>query len=278
MIITDKFVLLDFPKTGTTFTTAVLRTIHARRRLAGRLLPDFSREKVFRKLKLERPGYQEVRIPRVEPIPYHKQRTSRHAGYTEIPAEFAHLPVVSGTRDPLARYTSAVLYRMRSRKRIRHAADPEELKKLYPGYPELDFGQFYDMMHRFEPDRLDLDARPDLELGAHTIAFINTFFRNPGEVFRKIDRDYIESDAWREDIPDIHFLHQENLRLEFKQYLADMGYSESECASVDSFGQKNVAKRSSDEQQIDSFYTPELKNLVLERDALLFRIFPEYLR
>lgn len=276
MIITDKFVLLDFPKTGTTFTTTVLRNIHGKRRRSIRMLPERLQEKILAKRGLERPDYSEVRIPRPEATPQKKQKTSRHGGYRDIPEWARHLPIVSVMRNPFSRYTSAILYRMRSRKRIRHMADPDELQTLYPGYPELDFPEFYDMMHRFEPDFGSSMVRPRIDLGAHSIAFIQTYFRDPVAVFEKIDHDYIESGAYREDMPEIHFLHQENLRDEFRLYLLDMGYPATECAEIDVLGKVNVARRKRTEQDIESFYTPELTELVLQRDALLFHIFPQY--
>jgi len=277
MIITDKFVLLAFPKTGTSFTTAVLRTIHARRRLAGRFLSYNLQKRLFRTYQLERPGYLEHRVPRIDFEDTGRERMSRHGCYRDIPEAYRHLPVAATIRDPFARYTSAFLFGMRSRKRIRHRAAPQELEKHYPAYPDITFEQFYQMIHQFPSEVYLQGVRPQIDLGEQTISFIHFFFKNPPDVFKKIDRDYIESEAFREDMVDIRFMHQENLRPDFRGFLQDMGYSEKECGIIDSFKQQNVAVRAGSEREIDTFYSPALTDQVLEKDALLFKLFPEYL-
>lgn len=277
MIITDDFVLLASPKTGTSFTTAVLQTIHARRRLLGRFLPFGLQKRLFRHYKLIRPGYREHRVPRPRLSPGDKPRMSRHGCYRDIPVEGEGLPIVATVRNPFALYTSAYLFRMRSRKQIRHIADPAQLEQEYPGYPDISFEEYYDIIHRFLTGHYLQGIEPAIELGEQTINFIHFFFRDPAEVFRKIDHDYIESGAYRDDMADIRFMHQESLREDFKRLLVDTGYAAEECALVDSFKQQNVAIRARTERDIGQFYSPELTEKVLQRDALLFKMFPEYL-
>jgi hypothetical protein len=245
--------------------------------LLGRFVSYDWQQKLVKRLHLQRPGLREFLIPRFEPIPYHKKRMSRHGSYSDIPEDARQLKIASIIRDPFSRYTSAYLYQMKTKKRIRHLAEPEELERLYPGYPEIGFGQFYDMTHRFIPEHYFGGVQPKIDLGAQTVAFIHFYFKDPVEVFKKIDHEYIESCAYREDMVNIRFMHQENLRSEFKAFLQEEGYSEEECSFVDTFKPRNVANRDKRETKVESFYTPELVESVLKRDALLFKIFPEYL-
>ena len=271
MIITDKFVLLAFPKTGSSYTTMVLRNIHARRSLRGRLWPL-----AWQKRDFHRPGYSEHRVLRPAAPPHNKARMSRHGTWRDIPEADRNKTIVSVTRDPFSRYTSAYLFQGRMRKNMRPVADLEVLKAVYPDYPELSFRDYYEMLHRFEvPSELG-DARPAMDLGSQTVSFVRFYFRDPQAVFKRISPAYIEDKAYREDMADIRFLHQESLQEEFTCFLRDMGYSESECQRAGGLQQKNVATRSDQESNLAHFYDAQLRQTVLQRDALIFDMFPEY--
>ncbi len=271
MIITDNFVLLAFPKTGTTYTTNALRTIHARRGLLGRVWPQRWQKRDF-----PRPGYREHRIELPAAPPYHKARMTRHGTYRDIPVQERDKLIASIIRNPFTRYTSAYLFQTRMRKHLRPVAAPEVLKSAYPGYPELSFADYYDMLQRFETPRELGGITPAIELGSQTVHFINFYFRDPEAVFRRIDRDYIEQERFREDMADIYFMHQESLRDEFGHFLRKMGYSDLECELASSQRQKNVAERKKEETSLGHFYDDALRQRVLERDALIFKMFPEY--
>jgi hypothetical protein len=57
-----------------------------------------------------------------------------------------------------------------------------------------------------------------------------------------------------------------------------MGYTERECQMARELKQKNVARRSSQESNLSHFYDDALRQEVMARDALLFDLFPEYVR
>lgn len=271
MIITDNFVMLAFPKTGTTYTTTVLRRIHARRSLRGWLWPL-----AWQKRDFPRPGYREHRVLLPAAPPYHKARMSRHGTWNDIPEADRHKPVVSICRDPFSRYTSAYLFQTRMRKHQRTYTDLDVLCATYPGYPDISFRDYYDLLHRFEVPVVLGGIKPSMPLGSQSATFIRFYFRDPEAVFRRISRAYIEDKAYREDMVDVHFLRQENLREEFMTFLGDMGYSERECQVAQELKQKNVAQRKGRESRLSHFYDDALRQEVLARDALLFDLFPEY--
>lgn len=271
MIITDQYVFLAFPKTGTSYTTAVLRNIHARRGWRGWLWPL-----AWQKRGFPRPGYREHRVMLPAAPPHHRARTSRHGTWQDIPEADRDKKIVSVIRDPFSRYTSAYLFQTRMRENLRAVADPVVLRSTYPGYPDLSFEDYYDMLHRYEVPGILGDARPGMELGSQTVSFVRFFFREPEKVLNKICPAYIEDKAYLADMADIQFLHQESLRQEFIQLLQDAGYTQRECAMATSLKQKNVATRSKEESSLSHFYDEELRQLVLQRDALIFSLFPEY--
>ena len=271
MIITDDFVLLAFPKTGTTYTTTALRNIHARRGWRGWVWPL-----AWQKRDYPRPGYREHRVPRPAAPPYNRERMSRHGTWRDIPDAHRSKPIVSIIRDPFSRYTSAYLFQTRMRKHLRALADLDVLRATYPGYPDISFRDYYDMLHRFEVPRVLGDARPAMPLGSQSVTFIRFYFREPEAVFRKISRAYIEDKAYLEDMVNVRFLRQENLRVEFTRFLQEAGYNERELSIARNLKQKNVAHRNSRESNLAHFYDDALRQEVLARDALIFDLFPVY--
>ncbi len=273
MIITENFVLLAFPKTGTSYTTNVLRTIHARRGWRGRIWPA-----AWQKRDFPRPGYREHRIARPAAPPYKKARMSRHGTWADIPEQDRDKRLVSTTRNPFSRYTSSYLFQTRMRKHLRPVAELELLREAYPDYPDLSFSEYYEMQHRFGLPSILGGVKPGMPLGTHSALFIRFYFRDPEVVLAKITPDYIADKAYLEDMAPVQFLHQESLREEFCEFLRGEGYSEKELALAGALGQKNVARRSERESELSHFYDDALREEVLARDALLFDLFPEYAR
>ena len=273
MVITDQFVLLAFPKTGTSYTTAALRNVHARRGWRGWLWPLSWQKRDF-----PRPGYREHRVLLPAAPPSNKARQSRHGTWRDIPEADRHKQLVSVTRDPFSRYTSAYLFQTRMRKHMRPVAAPEVLRAAYPNYPDLSFSEYYDMLHRLEVPAALGNIKPAMDLGSQTVSFIRFYFRDPEAALGRISPAYIEDKAYLQDMADIRFLHQESLREEFTQFLHEMGYSERECAMVARLGQKNVSRRGDSESSLGHFYDEALYEQVMQRDALLFDLFPQYRR
>lgn len=271
MIITDQFVLLAFPKTGTTYTTNVLRSIHARRSWLGRLWPQSWQKRDF-----PRPGYREHRILMPASPPHNKARMSRHGAWSDIPEPDRDKQLVSVTRNPFSRYTSAYLFQTRMRRHLRPVAPLKELRDFYPHYPDLSFREYYEMQHRFKLPSILGGVKPGMELGTHSALFIRFYFRDPESVLRRITPAYIADKAYLEDMAEVKFLHQESLSDEFSAFLRSQGYSELELSLADALKRKNVARRSEKESDLNHFYNESQRQEVLQRDALLFDLFPEY--
>ena len=73
------------------------------------------------------------------------------------------------------------------------------------------------------------------------------------------------------------FLHQESLVPELWAILLKHGYSSEVVGVIDDIGTANASVQGAGRADFRSFYTPELARQLLERHALLFRIFPEFL-
>jgi hypothetical protein len=90
MLIFDSFILLNYPKTGSTFARTVLKEIYDRR---------------FRQLSMtgkvaslvgirERPQVKELMFPNIK-FREIRQKTDQHGCYTQIPVEYRDRPVVA---------------------------------------------------------------------------------------------------------------------------------------------------------------------------------------
>ena len=101
MLITKRFVVLAFPKAGSSFVRRTLKTIHGYNALP---------RKVLRRLHLELdPPLLELMFEQIDLKVPHQEKT-RHALYCQIPPAHSHKTVVSTTRYPFDRYVSLYLF------------------------------------------------------------------------------------------------------------------------------------------------------------------------
>lgn len=264
MIITDSFVMLNFPKTGSSFTRTVLKRVHEY---------DTLRNRIRRTLGLGNdPAMLELMRPVID-RQFPKGIRGQHGTYRQIPEEHRHKQIVSITRNPFDRYISTYLFGWW---KSHLQASEEKLRETFPHFPDLSFEEYYYMMNCFgRPNRLR-GIEPPIELGIHTIQFIQFYFPAPEHVLSTIDDDYVRQKRYLEDMAQVAFLHQENLNEELHQFLLNVGYPQEDIHFIREAGRINVTSREENQRNRDQFYTPELVNDVLLKDRLIFEIFPEY--
>lgn len=78
------------------------------------------------------------------------------------------------------------------------------------------------------------------------------------------------------EIIDIHFLRQENLNMDLYHYLKKWGYSESKLKAIPEAEKVLPAGSSRTDHIWQNYYSKELAEKVIEKDWLLFQLFPEY--
>lgn len=265
MIITDDFVMLNFPKTGSSFAREVLR------RLYGENTPTRS-QKILRRLGLQKPPVMDVLMPLIDDR-VHYNVESQHGTLRQIPRAHRGKPVVTITRNPFSRYVSTYFFRWWE---SHPPADVQTILKKYPNFPDLTFAEYYEMSHLYARQSRLRGIVPKIDLGLHTIQFIQFYFEDPDKVLRTIDDDYIKQGAWKEDLRNITFMHQENLTAELKQFLLDVGFSKSDAAFINDMKKIGVTE-SAKGSDMTQLINKTIKKQILDRDKLLFKIFPEYL-
>jgi hypothetical protein len=266
MIVTNDFVVINFPKTGSSFTRRVLKKIHGYNSVPW---------KFIRKLNLPfENSLIEYQFPIIDFVTDGTQ-TTRHGLYSQIPEQHKHKTLVSITRNPFDRYIS--LYLFGSWKERYPMIFPHKLYEVFPTFPDLTFRQYYDMVHYFLSEYRLRGIKPKMDLGVHSVQFIQFYFQNADQVLTRIDENYIQKGKWDQDMPEIEFLHQENLNQELENFLLSHGYSKDQIKHIYSMGRVNVSKRPKQKTRIDDFFGPDFKELVYSRDKLIFEYFPEYI-
>ncbi len=265
MIITDKFVMVNFPKTGSSFVRMVLKQIHEKyNRLPNR---------IWRKLHLANKTLIELMLPKIDEKNSYGIK-DQHGTYRQILEEHKQKTVVSIIRNPFDRYVSTYLYRWWEKY---PPVDLEQMKRNFPNFPNLSFREYYEIIQLFGRENRLNGISPKIELGLHTIQFIQFYFKEPEEVLSIIDNDYIKQKMYLTDMAEIIFLHQENLNEELYEFLLGVGYPKKDISFIKEHKKVNVTARESNEMEFNNFYTKELVEDILEKDRLLFELFPEYL-
>lgn len=268
MLITDDFVMINFPKTGSSFAREVIKDLYTRKSsLIHKALSLFG---------VSNPSYIELMLPNINNATYkfrHKHVNGQHGTFNQIPEQYKSKPIVSIIRNPFERYMSS--YKFKWWEKYPPQSN-QVIFERYPHFPDLSFNEFYDMMHEFGRENRLRGIKPKIELGIYTIQFIQFYFNNPNDVLNKIDDEYIEKDLFREDMRNITFLKQENLNEELKKFLLGVGKSSDELQFIDSMEKVNVTTNTQKDKSGKNFIESEIKNKILERDRLIFKLFPEY--
>ncbi len=210
------------------------------------------------------------------PVNYRADREEKtaHSGIRGIPPEHGGKKIISCIRNPYDHYVS--MYEFPYWKKD-FPVDINEILKLFPDYPDLSFKDFLNFINNIciKPERRMIQSK--LDIGHLTFKFIKMYFNNSAEIFQKIGRNNPDHAGRKLDMPDIIFLHAENLNLELYQSLLGFGYREEDIAFI--LDEKKIypgnSKRKA-EQKWGSYYTEELLEYVKRRERYLFGLFPEY--
>ncbi len=263
MLITDKFIMLNYPKTGSSYVRSALKQVYGK---------NPSRAfRIMEKLHLYRPKIKELMLPKLDEKMY-GWRKDQHGTRRQIPAQYQHLPIITVTRDPISRYISGYRYRWWAKF---PPGDLNLIKERYPTFPDLSFPEYYTMTHTFGRESRVGKMSLKKDLGILSIQFIQFYFKNPLETLERLDNAYIKAESYQQDLKQITFLHQENLKGELKSFLRDIGFSGEELVFLDSMRRVNVTRDNDASSSVE--VAPDIRALIFDRDSLLYNIFPEYL-
>jgi hypothetical protein len=258
MIVTDKFVFLHYPKTGGSFVAHVLKKIHRRIR--------------YRKLFINVPTCRELLLPNVKRI-HGAYRYNQHGTYEQIPEEYKALPIISCIRNPFDRYVSTYEFRNWSKK---YLAPVHKIIERYPDFPNLNFEQYLSFINIFDIESRVHHDLLKVDIGMITYSFIQFFFRDPQQIIPNLNDEYLASDAYVRDMPEITFLRTENLNRELYDLLLKFGYREDDISFIIKEEKINVTQRREKEKSWKDYYNKDMIEIVRYKERFLFKLFPEY--
>ena len=240
MLITDDFVLLNFPKTGTTFIRKILKKVY-------------------------KDKYEELLLP------VKTGRISQHGTYAQIPLEHREKKILSMVRNPFDRYVSLYFFKW-----FTHSPpeDPEILKRYYPNFPDISFSEFLDMADNFNKASLlkSYDISINTDIGFQSIQFMAFYSSFPENALKELIEK--KSDSLLV-LPKIHFLRQEFLRQDMIEFLSIYHENQTIKTIIDSEADENVS-RGPLEKNWQQFWTPDLLEVYRKKEAPLLNKFSDY--
>jgi len=213
MIISESFVWINFPKTGSTFAREVFRSLYT--------VSSFALRK---RLRFRGRWMKEQLVSETRPnVGQRFGRPTPHGRVAQIPAEFRHLPVVSAIRDPVERAFSLYTYGD-WKKPDQLPVGVEQIREAFPGFPDLSFVDYLDFIRRFRGrNRIAVDGSM-YELGAQSVDFVSFFADSENPELNP--PAFASWETLAEQLSKVHFLHVEDLNQQLFDYLADLGFPE----------------------------------------------------
>ena len=264
MIFTDKFVYIHEPKTGGTFVTAALfrlyglrwtRLTHLRNSLVG-----------------------EVRHANAKyGLLVHD--SNKHGFCSSIPAAQQQKTVLASVRNPYDLYVSQYEFGWWKRREfLKYFRAVPSFDRAYPRFPEITFAEYVRLVNEAFPVYSNGDR--ETSAGLHTEQFFKYYFRRAPEAFARMraDDDYVSSGRYRDDMFKLHFIRTDALNRGLYDFLSQMNYDEEDIRFILDLGRilPKGRGRSVEQQKWESYYTPELKRRVREKERFIFELFPEF--
>jgi hypothetical protein len=264
MLIAKDFVLLNFPKTGSTFARGAIKQLYNKRMSTINMLRGI--------LGIGESEIMELLMPKIDEAKFLGIK-DQHGTLRQIPDEHRNKKIISVVRNPFSRYESSFFYRWWAKY---PPTDSRIIRERYPSFPKLSFSEYYEMIHIFGRENRLRGIVPKIDLGVYSIQFIQFFFNDPESVLNKIDDDYIDNGEFQKDMGSIHFLHQESLREELIQFLEQIGISPQELDFINFLEKANISLKEVNPNNQGEIVDQTIKQTILEREKLIFKIFPEY--
>ena len=252
MILTKDFVVINYPKTGSTYMRECIKRIYCESTFLNRLL---HKDDVF----------EELHLPKVYGIKADTYK-DQHGVVSQIPEKYKEHPVVTVIRNPFNRTISSYHYEWWKRHPMYELS---KIESIYPTYPDINLMEFAQMLNHPEltPDNL-LQRFAD-QLGYNTRLFLIFYSNNPEASAEKL----ISTRCSIMDVirPNIHFMKQESLEKDLTTYIEK--YTSKDASLI-----ADVAEQNTGNYKPESEFSTEFKNYVIKMDIALFEAFyPELL-
>lgn len=271
MILTDDFVILNHPKTGSTFIRQVIKEIENNRENVPRRYKSTSRRwnvvRILSACRLRKIKYLELYHPR---LLSKTKYVDQHGGASQVPFEYRGLPHAVAVRNPYDWYVSAYEFEWwKDNPQVEEA----ELNKKLSNFPDL---SFKDYLEYKEIQVNEIISRNNIstkiEIGYQAFEYVRTLFRNPKYVLENLCRDFVLSKEYREHLPNIELLRKESLNGDLYRFVVKYRYYEKESEGIIEREKIYPKGRGRRENDWEDYYDEEITREVYERNEILFLI------
>jgi len=228
MIITDSFVFLNYPKTGSTFVREALSELYKKKQ---KKRWPWSRNKRYFEM-YEAPNLRDVSPERSgKPYP--------HGTYWQIPQRAKHLPVYTVFREPTRRAISQYYYADWKRKEGL-LAHTKLIKSQFPNFPELQLEEYLAFLRIFYPRDLTIGG---VKYGPWATDFVHFFLRDR-DVANKKNLQFSNIDEVRDKMGTVKFINNSNLNIELAEILMIHGFTSRDISEIQAKEKSNVSAAS----------------------------------
>ncbi|MFW6046625.1 MAG: sulfotransferase domain-containing protein [Candidatus Woesearchaeota archaeon] len=287
MIITKKFVLLNFPKNGSTYIREMIKQIHGvdNKKSLTRIINKLERKGVrvnkIRELLFAANGLEERLFPSNMSLhTYDNNIVGPHTTYSQIPLKHREKPVLISIRNPFERFVS--LYEFGHWKgESGFKVNPKfpEIKQEFPDFPEISFNDYYKLMSEYGANNMVRNPnKMKVDIGPYSLQFLKFVMPDPENYIYQLTDEDITENKIKNDIPsNICFIHTENLNEELYEFLAAIGYNKSKVKKIiDQSNPINSKKKKWKRTHFIEYLNEDIITDIKEKEKLIFYTFPEY--
>ncbi|MGB1216322.1 MAG: hypothetical protein ACPG5P_00515, partial [Saprospiraceae bacterium] len=199
MIITDKFIFINYPKTGSTFVRKTIKEIHNKN----------ATSKFWNLLSKKETFYRIYKAPNLRAfnVPDRKDSFNEHGLRNQIPDKYKHLKIYSIKRSIFEILVSIYEYRDWEKTL---PFSYKNIKEDYPNYPEISFKEFIEISYKksFYAGHPKIGENA-LKIGFVSINLILFFCKEPFKILMNWDHHSISK--IKEEINEVVFLKNEVL-------------------------------------------------------------------
>lgn len=256
MIITKNLVILNLPKTGSSFVRKVVKDIYFNRRNKNILT------RILYKFRLKSIGFKEILAEHTY-IPNYKDQ---HGCYDQIPDKDKNKKILSVVRNPFLRLESVYKYNWWAKN---PPLEKDELYTHFPEFPNLSFERYLNLQLLVNENTKEKYNIPkNVKIGNQSIQFIRFFFKDHKRVLAQLNNEYIFNGLYKDDMCNVTLLRNENLNEELVSFLSKNGFPKNELNFILNHKKVNVTKSDVSE----TFINKKLKLFVNENEWILIKI------
>ncbi|WP_435134203.1 hypothetical protein [Formosa sp. A9] len=201
MIVTKDFVLLNYPKTGSSYMRECIKQL-------------YKEDSLFNSIFYKQEVFKELYFPKIYGNPSSNYK-DQHGIAKQIPKMYQDRPILTVVRNPLERITSSYYFGWWKRNPV---GEISSIEKEYPDYPNIDLLTYAKLLNNPKLTPSNLLPQYADTLGYSTRLFLIFYSEDPEHSAQRLISGQTE-DLLGVIKPNIHFLKQEHLQEDLTQYI-----------------------------------------------------------